>query len=85
MWQRFLGASSIVAVVATNSSRSIQPQDNHNSNNVKKVNCYDNHYNNRSLYHFAFSRYGQSLKAQHTNNTKSKRSKYGKRFVKNYL
>ncbi|CAB4388743.1 unnamed protein product [Rhizophagus irregularis] len=82
MWQRFLGASSVVAVVATNSSRAIQPQDNHNLNNVKRVNCYDNHYNNRSHYHFAFSRYGQS---QHTNNTKSKRTKYGKRFVKNYL
>ncbi|GES92911.1 hypothetical protein GLOIN_2v1600807 [Rhizophagus clarus] len=99
MWGRLLGASSFIAVVATNTSRVVHPQDRYHTKKEEQQpsNYHHNHYNNHPHYQFqyqlkqkypAFSRYGQTVDIEHTNFTKkskSKRSKPSKRNANKHL
>ncbi|PKY24503.1 hypothetical protein RhiirB3_413070 [Rhizophagus irregularis] len=96
---RVLGVTSLVAVVATNTSRVVHPQDRyHTKKEEQQTSNYNhNHYNVHPHYQFqyqlkpkypAFTRYSQGVDIDPTNITKkskSKRSKSNKRNTNRHL
>ncbi|GBC06300.1 hypothetical protein RclHR1_06750004 [Rhizophagus clarus] len=91
MWARFIGASSIVAVFVTNTSKVSHPQERYHTKKEIQTSDYHPHYNNHPHYQFqyqfkptypAFSRYAQTVDISESSNFTKKHKSNGSKSSK---